>query len=356
MGETKIHTLVIMGGWSHEREVSLRSGTTVYHTLNEDSYTRRCLQIMPDRTVKLLSPETDPDENAWDSAVQVSFLHAFSILAAWPCDAVVLALHGEGGEDGVIQGFLETLGIPYSHSDVRGSAAAMDKEFSKYIYQAHGIPVAPYVMVNRGDDISAIMARANLGWPVVAKPVSSGSSFGVYVFWTAEEMARQTDLLWEYENRFIIEQYIKGREFTCVVLEKGAMQAPEPLPVIEIVPGNSQFFDYKAKYSDQATKEIVPAEIDVMLTRRIQELAVASHCALKCRSVTRTDMIVSEEGGIYVLETNTIPGMTQESLLPKAGRAAGMTFSDLLDIIVGNTQTFLKERITKKPLEQKIGC
>jgi D-alanine-D-alanine ligase len=330
----EIHIVIIMGGWSHEREVSMRSGTTVYNTIVGTKYRRRALQVLPDRRVKLLGEEVLPEDSTWDAVQPISFLAAFEQLAAWNCTVAVLALHGAGGEDGVIQGFLETVGMPYTHSDVRGSAAAMDKEFSKYIYEARGIQTSRYTVISPQDDLACILERAQLAFPVVAKPTILGSSFGVHIFFTPEELEKKLESLWEFDKRFILEEYIKGREFTCVILDRGSGNEPQALPVTEIVPGNSEFFDYEAKYTDQATQEITPAEIDAALAEQIQAVALASHAALKCSSVTRTDVIVSGENEIYVLETNTIPGMTGESLLPKAARAAGMSFSELLDIMI----------------------
>jgi D-alanine-D-alanine ligase len=329
-----IHIVIIMGGWSHEREVSMRSGTTVYNTIDGTKYRRRALQVLPGRQVKLLDEEVPPEDGSWDAVHPISFLDAFGQLAEWNCQVAVLALHGEGGEDGVIQGFLETIGMPYTHSDVRGSAAAMDKEFSKYIYEGHGIQTSRYTVISPQDDLSCILAQAQLSFPVVAKPTVLGSSFGVHIFFTPEELKEKLESLWEFDDRFILEEYIKGREFTCVILDRGSGNEPQAMPVTEIVPVNSEFFDYEAKYTDQATREITPAEIDAPLAEQIQALALASHTALKCSSVTRTDVIVSGENEIYVLETNTIPGMTGESLLPKAARATGMSFSELLDIMI----------------------
>ena len=170
MTEQKLHTVVIMGGWSHEREVSMRSGTAVYENIDSNKYRRRCLQILNDRQVKLLSEETGPEDIRWEDIDTIPFLDAFKQLVEWNCHAAVLALHGEGGEDGVIQGFLETLGIPYTHSDVRGSAVAMDKEFSKYVYQARGIPTPGFAVISQMDDADAALADVQLSFPIVAKP------------------------------------------------------------------------------------------------------------------------------------------------------------------------------------------
>lgn len=322
--------VVIMGGWSHESDISLRSGAVVFDTLVK--HEKRALIILKDRQVVLLDDLVSPNALDWRAQKSVSFLDAFKELKDWDCQVALLALHGKGGEDGVIQGFLETLQIPHTHSDVRGSAVSMDKEFSKYVYQCNQIPTPKYALISANDDIGAKLASSELEFPIVAKPLASGSSFGVYLLESLEDLKLKTQEFWGYDERFLLEEYIQGREFTCVVLdEKDAIQA---LPVTEIIPINSNFFDYEAKYLDNSTQEITPAEISDELSEAIQKLSLACHQALKCSGVTRTDFMLTADNQIFVLETNTIPGMTNGSILPKVAVAAGISFVKLLDKLI----------------------
>ncbi len=333
-GEGKLFAAVLMGGWSREHAVSLKSGAAVFDNLSAERYERRAVLITMDRMVKLLPPGTAPASEAWQAAEGMTFLQAFDELVEWGLDVAVLALHGKGGEDGVIQGFLETLGVPYTHSDVLGSAVAMNKEISKRLYAAHGVTGPPYVVVREGDDVEAVLTRAGLGWPVVAKPPALGSSFGVHIVSDLDELRAVLPELWAVDSRVIIEKCIKGKEFTCVVLNRRFGAPAEALPVTEVVPVSSEFFDYEAKYTAGATREITPARIDAALARRIQECAAGCHEMLKCGGVTRTDFILSDEGELFALETNTIPGMTETSFVPQVAAVVGMSFGELLDVLV----------------------
>jgi D-alanine-D-alanine ligase len=244
--------------------------------------------------------------------------------SAGPVDVVILALHGTWGEDGRIQGLLDTIGIPYTGSGVLSSALAMDKVMAKKVLAADGIDVPRGVVVTSASGEDLTKAR-EVGLPVFVKPVASGSSVGAAIVSSEDQLAPAiTDAL-RYDERALVEELIGGMELTVAVIGNDDLT---PLPVIEIVT-KRQFFDYTAKYSAGESEEIVPARIPDDVARRAQDIAVRAHKALGCRGMSRTDLMWSGDR-MATLEVNTIPGMTANSLLPKAARAAGIQFGDLL--------------------------
>ena len=244
--------------------------------------------------------------------------------SAGPVDVVIIALHGTWGEDGRIQGLLDTIGIPYTGSGVLASALAMDKVMAKKVLALEGIDVPRGVVVTSasGDDLR--QARS-VGLPVFVKPVASGSSVGAAIVTTAEQLAPAIADALKYDERALVEELLGGTELTVAVIGNDDLTA---LPVIEIVT-KREFFDYTAKYSAGESEEIVPARIPESVARRAQDIAVRAHQALGCRGMSRTDLMWSGDR-MATLEVNTIPGMTANSLLPKAARAAGIQFGDLL--------------------------
>lgn len=307
MAGNKLRVALLAGGVSAERDVSLKSAHQVFHALDKEKY-----------DVVRYDPREDLPRLVQDAP---------------HIDVALIILHGRMGEDGTIQGFLESLGIPYQGSGVLGSAVAMNKIVSKRLYQQAGIPVAPYVVVDRADPPAFKRIVQELGLPVVIKPEHEGSSIGLSIVRREEDLAQALDKAWAYDRRCLVEKYIAGIEVTGSVLGNDDLQA---LPLVEIVPGDRyEFFDYEAKYTPGASKEICPARLSPPLTQRAQELALRAHRALFCRGYSRTDMMVdlkAEE--VYVLETNTIPGMTPTSLFPQAAAAAGLSFSQLLDRLI----------------------
>lgn len=296
---------LLAGGKSAEREVSLKSGEQVFRALDPSRY-----------DIRRYDPRDDLVRLAQDAS---------------KIDVALIILHGRLGEDGTIQGLLDSLSIPYQGSGVLGSAIAMNKILSKQLYIQAGLPVAPYVVVDRNtvDPVRPVMDA--LPFPVVVKPEHEGSSIGLSIAKTPEDLPRSLERAWQYDRRCLVEQFIQGTEITGGVLGNEDLQA---LPLVEIIPGDRyEFFDYEAKYTPGASHEVCPARISESLTRRAQELAVRAHRALYCRGYSRTDMIVSGES-LFVLETNTIPGMTETSLFPQAAAAAGMSFSALLDRLI----------------------
>jgi len=301
----KLNIALLSGGISSEREVSLNGGNQVFEALDKDKY-----------SILRYDPKTDLSKLVSD-ADQI--------------DAAVIILHGPYGEDGTVQGLLDLLNIPYQGSGVLGSALAMNKLVAKQLYEKVGLPVPPYVAISKGDAFDARACAERLGLPLVIKPVACGSSVGMSIVRAETDLKAAVDTAFAYDDTVLIEAYIKGRELTGGVIGN---KNPEALPIIEIIPNeNHEFFDYEAKYVAGVTQEICPAHIDDALTEKAQTYAKIAHETLCCKGYSRTDMILMNQE-MYVLETNTIPGMTSTSLFPQAAEAAGLSFSQLLDRLI----------------------
>ena len=291
---------LIAGGTSGERDISIASGDGAEAALREAGFS-------PVR----LDPANKDD---------------LATLVQEPFDVAFLCLHGRGGEDGSIQGMLDLLGIPYTGPGVWSSATAIDKNKSKLFYEYDHIPTPASICLQQGFDQEKLNAFVeSTGLPLVVKPVCEGSALGVEIVSDAAELAPAIARSFELDTAVLVEQYVEGDELTVAVLGNAE---PFALPVIQIVPRND-FYDFDAKYAPGGSQHICPAPLSEEVTARAQELGIAAHKALECRCMSRTDMIVTAEGQLWVLETNTIPGMTQTSLLPDAARAAGMSFPEL---------------------------
>jgi D-alanine-D-alanine ligase len=302
---TKLRLALIAGGNSAERDVSLKSGEQVYEALDKNKY-----------DISRYDPRDDLERLARDAA---------------NLDAALVIMHGRGGEDGTLQGMLDLLGLPYQGSGVLGSALAMNKELSKMLYQQAGLKVSRTLFVNRGEVLDLREIEAQLGLPVVIKPVNEGSSIGITKASSPEELERGLAAAFLYDHRVLVEEFLDGVEVTGGVLGNTELTA---LPLVEIIPSEQYaFFDYEAKYKPGASTEICPARVDEATTQGAQEVALTAHRALHCRGYSRTDMII-KSGEIYVLETNTIPGMTATSLFPQAAKAGGLDFPQLLDRLI----------------------
>ena len=302
---SKLRLALIAGGKSAEREVSLKSGEQVYQALNKDKY-----------DIRRYDPKDDLERLVRDAP---------------NLDVALVIMHGRGGEDGTLQGMLDLLDIPYQGSGVLGSALGMNKELSKLLYQQAGLQVSRAWFFSRDEAPSPEEIEARLGLPVVIKPVNEGSSIGVTKARTREELHQGLEAAFPYDHRILVEEFLEGVEVTGGVLGNANLTA---LPLVEIVPSDQyDFFDYEAKYKPGASTEICPARVSEEITRKAQEIALAAHRALHCRGYSRTDMIV-RDGEIYVLETNTIPGMTATSLFPQAAQAQGLEFPRLLDTLI----------------------
>jgi D-alanine-D-alanine ligase len=286
---------VLCGGSSQEREISLKTGEAVYKTLV---------------FIGLNVSKLDVDR---DIALR---------LAKEGIDLAFIALHGKLGEDGTIQGLLEMMGIPYTGSGVLASALALDKVYTKKVFSYHNLPMAKYKVLEKKVETPGDIL-GELDYPVIVKPAREGSTIGVTIVRESNGLDSAINVAFGYGNKILIEEYIQGKEITVGIL------GDEPLPVIEIVP-KTTFYDYRAKYEPGMSKHIVPAKLDREQYELAQSLALSAHRALGCRGATRVDMVMDKEGKIYLLEINTIPGMTETSLLPEAAAVTGMDFKQLV--------------------------
>lgn len=304
----KRRVAVLMGGHSAEREVSLATGRQILDSLDRALYVVTPLDT--DDLPRLAVAERDERP-----------------------DVVVIALHGPGGEDGTVQGFLDVLDIPYTGSGVLASALAMDKVRCKAILSTENIWMPADVVFHKDDAPRLRRAGAEvsdkLGYPVIVKPSRQGSTFGCTRVDAPGQLAEALKFAFRYDSTALVEQRIAGTEITVAVLGNTDLAA---LPIVEIVaPGG--FFDYEAKYSESGAEEIVPARIDAASAKEASEIAVLCHRLLDCRGMSRADMFVTDDG-VVTLEVNTIPGMTPTSLLPKAAAAAGIPFPKLLEHLI----------------------
>lgn len=348
---------VLMGGPSPEYQVSLDSGVQVCKNLDLRKYSVKPVIVSKEgrwqipagyyskpvkegsaeELVKRLDPETPA----------LPLGSALSKLIEEEVDVVFIIIHGPYGEDGTLQGCLEIAKINYTGSGVLGSALAIDKAKALEIFSFHKIPVPKFIHVTnkeflREKETLNQKIRSSLGFPVVVKPTSQGSTVGISIVEKEEELNEAVKLAFAYGNEIILEEFIRGIELTCGVLES-VKEGIIPLPVTEIIPKVSTFFTYEAKYKKGGSEEITPARIDPKSAKLVQEYAVKAHQILGCEGFSRTDFIL-KDGIPYTLETNTLPGMTATSLLPQGARAAGISFSQLLDRII----THAVERKEKK--------
>lgn len=291
---------VLMGGLSSEREVSLSSGNAILKALKEKGY-----------NVVGIDVGRDVAEVIRKSGIEVAFN----------------GLHGKFGEDGAIQGVLEVAGVPYTGSGILASAVGMNKILSKLMFKAHGLLVGPYMVVEAGKREKLNEAPSVIAFPLVVKPSSEGSSVGVSLVYKHEELRPAAELAFKYDREILIEKYITGKEVQVGILGNKALGA------IEIVPKNV-FYDYEAKYKDGMSEHFFPARIDKAIYERLLEAGLAAHRALGCRGYSRVDFIVDDAGALYVLEVNTLPGMTATSLLPDIARGVGISFPDLVEEIL----------------------
>ncbi len=290
------HVAVLMGGWSAEREVSLRSGNACAAALTRQGYRVTPIDVGRDIATVLTTVKPDVGLNV---------------------------LHGRPGEDGTLQGMLEILAIPYTHSGVMASAVAMQKDYAKELFRAAGVPVAEGMVVSRFEAAKKHLMAP----PYVVKPVAEGSSVGVFIV-TQEHPHPPQELYrddWAFGDKVLIERYIPGKELTCAVMGDRA------LDVIEIVP-QVRFYDYEAKYAAGGSKHILPAQILPNVYQEARRLASAAHSALGCRGVSRADFRYDDKGTgeLVCLEINTQPGMTETSLVPELAAYAGITFDELV--------------------------
>lgn len=294
---------VLMGGTSAEREVSLKSGAAILQALQNQGI----------------------DAIAFDPAEQ-----PLSALVAQQVDRVFIALHGRGGEDGTVQGALGLMKIPYTGSGVLGSALAMDKVRSKHLFKAAKLATAPYVIAQANKEVDTNAIMQSLNQRVMVKPSQEGSSIGMAQACNAEQLQQALDNAFKYDSQVLIEQWITGREFTVAILNG------KPLPVIEMTTPHG-FYDYEAKYQANTTCYHCPADLSAEQTAQLQSMAASAFELVGATGWGRVDAMQDENGNFYLLEVNTVPGMTEKSLVPMAAKAQGITFAQLVKTIVEQT-------------------
>ncbi|WP_165052803.1 D-alanine--D-alanine ligase [Adlercreutzia sp. ZJ176] len=301
---TQCRVALLSGGTSGEREISLASGEGALSALTEAGF-----------QVTSLDPAVKSDLKA---------------LIDGDFDAAFLCLHGRKGEDGAIQGFLEMIDLPYIGSDVWSSALAIDKAKAKMFYKAAGIPTPQSMVLKKGESFNVEKIVEMVGDHCVIKPATEGSSLGVFIVEGRQEIESALGEVFAYDMQALVETYVKGTELTVAVIGN---ENPRALPIIEIVP-KSDSYDFESKYAPGGSEHICPARLSDTVTAEIQDLAERAHRALECSGVSRSDFILDEEGVSWILETNTIPGMTGTSLLPDAARAAGISFPELCTFLI----------------------
>lgn len=321
----KLKVGVLRGGPSAEREISLVTGQAVFNNLDRKKYLPTLIDMGQDS--RFFAVLKNGRKKPLD--LQNKDRKLF--------DIIFIALHGTPGEDGTVQGMLEFLGIPYTGPDALSSALAMNKVFTGQIYKVNNLPHPEFIHFkndgwkNRRPEILADIEK-KVGYPLVLKPVDQGSAVGVNIIKNEKELEEAVMKTIKKFPWLMAQKFIKGAEATCGILEKNGELLP--LPPTHIKPNLGAFYDYKSKYKPGGSTHICPADFGEEINEKLQILALLSHKALKCRGMSRTDLFVAEDGHIYIIETNTIPGMTPTSLFPEAAGKAGISFPRMLDMII----------------------
>ena len=307
--QNKKKVLVVYGGTSTEREISLQSGKAVYDALKNSGYDVELFDLTADNIAELATKKAD---------------------------VIYPVLHGKGGEDGSVQGLFELMKIPYVGSKIAASAICIDKILCKDIISQKNVPTAGYMTFYKGFDISAAVSRieCDLDLPAVVKAAKEGSSIGVYIASTREELEKALSDASQFGDAILVERYIDGIELTVPVIRTGPWV--KALPTIEITAEN-EFYDYEAKYTEGKCHHIIPARIDPLVNKKIADCAVKAFLACGCDGVARVDFMLDNKGNFFVLEINTIPGMTRMSLVPDSAKAAGISFEELVSKLVEST-------------------
>ena len=327
MNGKRLDVVVLAGGPSFEHEVSLKTAKMVAEKLNPEKYKARIVVVS--------------ETGEWPEDIRET-----------RPDVVFIAMHGKYGEDGIVQKFLEDCGIPYTGSGVEASRLGMDKHRSLFLFKKNDLLVPDFAIVLGNRSLNVDKELPDFGFPVVVKPAGGGSSFGVTIVEKKEQLPAAFKEAFQFSDAAMIQEYIRGREVTCGVLDDGCENAIALQPT-EIIPLQRTFFDFHSKYTPGASQEITPPDLPAETIRAIQEIALKAHKILGCSGMSRTDMILEETSDtrhapsrIYVLEINTIPGMTETSLLPQAAQAVGISFPELLDRII---QAALNRRKRETP-------
>jgi D-alanine-D-alanine ligase len=324
----RLKVALLSGGPSPEHEVSVASCKKILANLDKKKF---------DTTVVMISRE-----NMWDFGDSFENLNKeFDLLGGLKKlqeinpDIVFNGLHGEFGEDGTIQALLEKMGLKFTGSGSKASAKAMDKAISQDIMDDYGIKIIPTIDFWRDswdiDRLGILNSIKKLGKKLIIKPADGGSSLGIHLNEDTEKILNDIENSFKYSQHIMVQPFLTGREFSCGVLEFDGI--PKPLEVTEIITKNSQFFDYESKYENETTIEVTPAKLSIKLTEEIKKFALKSHIAHGCDDYSRVDFLLIDDD-IYFLELNTLPGMTEKSLLPQQAESMGIKYSRLLEIII----------------------
>lgn len=310
---------IIYGGPSNEHEVSISSAKNILKNIDKNKW--EVLEIFIDKKGKFFIKNNDSKDKVTFSENKLT-----SQLKERDISKVFPILHGKYGEDGKIQKILERAGIDFVGSSSVSSSLAIDKFKANKVYERENILIPKSKILTKNNH------KHNLNYPIIVKPIDEGSSFGLFKIDNEKDFLKKIDRIFSKNKRMLAQEFVSGREFTCGVLDiKNKIKVLSPS---EIVLTKTKTFDYEAKYTKGAVKEITPAKIDKMLTRQIQELSKKCHKILGCKDISRTDMILSSDNKLYILETNTLPGMTQTSFIPEQAKVANIDIRDLIDILL----------------------
>lgn len=338
------HIIILAGGPSSEHEISLKTADEIIKNLDFKKYLAK--KVVITKTGRWLMPqETVNHRTKFGVGMKLSSVRsrnlvlpekqAINLFKNQQIDAVFIAMHGEYGEDGKVQGLLELAGIPYTGSGVLASALGMDKTRSLGLLKSAGFFVPAFIELSdkatRHQNFGKIFAM--FGFPLVVKPADRGSSVGVSVVKNKADFAAAIEKARKFSKRLMVQKFVDGREITCGVLEKSKRLVA--LPPVEILPKAGEFYDYKSKYREGGSEHIIPPEdLTKDLLDLIKNRAILAHQVIGCSGMSRSDFILSKDDKLYILEINTIPGMTKTSLLPEAAKTIGIGFSALLDLII----------------------
>lgn len=319
-----------MGGPSSEREVSLVTGKDIFDNLDKKKYDVLPMELTKDGHFLMHKTIMLKEKNSKEA-------NLLKMNSEGKMDMIFIAMHGTPGEDGTVQGMLDLLGIPYTGSNTLSSALAMNKVFAAQIYVANGLPTPAFVNFKKDGwkrDRAVILkdVKGRINYPCVLKPVDQGSSVGVYMVRNEKELESTVDKVIKKYSWLMAQKLIKGQEATCGVLEIDGKLAA--LPPIHIIANKGEFYDIKSKYGEGGSTHICPADFPAEINEKIEALAIQAHRALGCRGMSRTDIFYADDGQLYIIETNTIPGMTPTSLFPEAAGKTGISFSEMLDHII----------------------
>lgn len=302
-----IRVALLAGGKSNERPISLKSAEGAKEALEQAGY-----QV----------DQIDPADN-----------EQLKKLVDGKYDVAFLVLHGKGGEDGTIQGFLETIGLPYTGSGIWSCATALDKTKAKFYYIKEGIPTPEALTVSLSDDYNLDDIILKLGEKCAVKAATEGSSIGVYIVKGKEAIGQAIKDALNIDKSVLIERYVAGNEYTVAVIDTD--EGPEALPIIQIIP-RAESYDFDSKYAPGGSEHICPAELPEDKAKEMQEYAIRAHKCLECKGISRNDFLMDEEGGLWILESNLLPGMTATSLVPDAAKAAGIPFPELCTTLIND--------------------